>query len=219
MERFLGETVMRYVAFLCGLVLILACNARAQVNPANAFLLGAPSPAWANAAPALSAPDPAPQGVYGVLQTYNWQAYAGYTFLRFYEIPNVTSDMNGFNFSVVYFPHGGKIGVDGEFAAAFATQAGVNTKYALGMGGARYRLPSTRELGLWIHGLAGGSRFLPQTEFGSTDAFGYEVGGGIDLMPRGKRLGYRVQADMVGTRFFGTHQYSPKISFGLVYNL
>lgn len=210
---------MRYVVFLCGLVLLLACNAGAQLNPRSSFLLGSPVPAWAAPTPALSAPAASPQGVYGVLQSYNWQAYAGYTFLRFYEIPGVVDNMNGFNFSVVYYPHGGRIGVDGELAAAFASQSGLSTKFALGMGGARYRLPGTRGLNLWIHGLAGGSRFLPQTPFGNTDAFGFEVGGGIDLTPRGKRLGYRLQADMVGTRYFGTHQYSPKISFGLVYRL
>ena len=210
---------MRYVAFLCGLVLILACNAGAQVNPGTSLLLSSPAPARAAAAPPLSAPAASPQGVYGVLQSYNWQAYAGYTFLRFYEIPGVAGNMNGFNFSVVYYPHTGRLGLDGEFAAAFASQAGVNTKFALGMGGARYRLPGPRELEAWIHGLAGGSHFLPQTAFGSTSAFAFEVGGGIDLTPRGKRLGYRLQADMVGTRYFGTHQYSPKISFGLVYKL
>jgi len=208
---------MRYVAFLCGVVLFLTCNAGAQVNPSTSFLLSSPVPAWAAAAPALGAPAASPQGVYGVLQNYNWQAYAGYTFLRFYEIPGVTGNMNGFNFSVVYYPHAARIGLDGEFAAAFASQAGINTKFALAMGGARYRLPGPRALEVWIHGLAGSSHFLPQTAFGSTDAFGFEAGGGVDLTPRGKRLGYRLQADMVGTRYFGTHQYSPKISFGLVY--
>ena len=62
---------MRYVAFLCGLVLILACNAGAQVNPGTSFLLSSPAPAWAAAAPPLSAPAASPQGVYGVLQSYN----------------------------------------------------------------------------------------------------------------------------------------------------
>jgi hypothetical protein len=49
------------------------------------------------------------------------------------------------------------------------------------------------------------------------NAFSLELGGGVDLMPRHRRLGYRLQADMVATRFFGTYQYSPKISAGIVF--
>jgi hypothetical protein len=155
--------------------------------------------------------------VYGVLQNYNWQAYAGYTHFTFYEIPGVTGNLNGFNMSLVFYPHGGHIGADGEFAAAFAPEAGVNTTMALGMGGARYRVDAGHGIELWAHGLVGGAHFTPQTAYGSTNAFAFEVGGGVDLNPRHGRLGYRAQVDMVGTRFFGTHQYNPKISLGIVY--
>ncbi len=141
---------MRQVAVLCGIVLILAFRADAQVSSGTSLLLGSPMPAFAFASPAAgavaaapganasalaAAPEPAPQGVYGVLQNYNWQAYAGYTHFTFYEIPGVTGNLNGFNMSLVFYPHGGHIGADGEFAAAFAPEAGVNTTMALGMGG------------------------------------------------------------------------------------
>jgi hypothetical protein len=159
------------------------------------------------------------QGVYGVHQNYNWQVYAGYTHLRFYELPGVTGDLNGFDFSVVYYHKGGHLGVDGEFATAFAPQAGVNTKFAAGLGGVRYRLEGPRGIELWAHGMAGGAHFLPQTAFGGTNAFAYAAGGGVDLSPHNRRLGVRLQVDMLGTLFFGTHQYNPKISFGLVYHL
>ncbi len=178
-------------------------------------------PAFALASPAPGAlaaePEPAPQGVYGVLQNYNWQAYAGYTHFTFYEIPGVTGNLNGFNMSLVFYPHGGHLGADGEFMAAFAPQAGVNTTMALGMGGARYRVDAGRGLEIWGHGLVGGAHFTPQTAYGSANAFAFEVGGGVDLNPRHGRLGYRAQVDMVGTRFFGTHQYNPKVSLGIVY--
>jgi hypothetical protein len=166
---------------------------------------------------AAATPEPAPQGVYGVLQSYNWQAYLGFTHLVFYELPGVTGNLDGFNASLVYYPHGGHFAGDGEFAAAFAPNSAVNTRIEMGLGGVRFRLAAAPEIEVWAHGMVGGAKFLPQTPFGSDGAFAFAAGGGVDLNPRHKRLGLRLQADMVGTRFFGTHQYNPKISAGLVY--
>ena len=230
---------MKHGAFLCGIVLILAPSAGAQTNSGSSLLLGSPMPAFAFAAPAGmpganamglgAAPEPAaepapepaaepePQGVYGVLQNYNWQAYVGFTHLVFYELPGVTGNLNGFNMSLVYYPRGGHLGADGEFAALFAPQGNLNTRVELALGGARYRLEGPRGLEIWGHGMVGGAHFLPQTAFGSTGAFAYDVGAGVDFNPRHRRLGLRLQADFVGTRFFGTHQYNPKISGGVVY--
>jgi hypothetical protein len=215
---------MRHFAFLCGAILMFACSVGAQLNSAGPLLLGSASPAATSAeamprvnAPALNAPSDTPQGVYGVFQDFNFQAYAGYTYFRFYEVPNLTDNMNGLNFSVVYYPHGGWVGPDGELIAAFGSQSGVTSKFASGMGGVRLRHLAPRGLEVWAHGLVGGAHFLPQTAYGGLNAFSFEAGGGVDLMPHHRRLGYRLQADMVGTRFFGTYQYSPKISAGVVF--
>ncbi len=222
---------MRHIAFLCGIVLIFAFTAGAQVNSGVSLLPGSPMPAFASAIPAISAepfpganasavaaaPDPAPQGVYGVLQNYNWQAYVGFTHLTFYELPGVTGNLNGFNMALVYYPHGGHFAGDGEFAAAFAPNSSVNTRIEMGLGGVRYRIQIAREMELWAHGMVGGAKFLPQTPFGSEGAFAFAAGGGVDFNTHHKRHGFRAQVDMVGTRFFGTHQYSPKASVGLVY--
>jgi hypothetical protein len=222
---------MRHVAFLCGIVLILACSAGAQVNPGPSLLLGSPMPEFAFATPApaaepfpganasaLGAPaNPEPQGVYGVLQNYNWQAYVGYTHFVFYELPGVTGNLNGFNTSLVYYPHSGHFAGDGEFAVAFAPNSEVNTRIEMGLGGVRYRLQVSPEIEIWAHGMVGGAKFLPQTPFGSEGAFAFQAGGGVDFSPRHKRLGFRLQGDMVGTRFFGTHQYNPKVAVGVVY--
>ncbi|HKV04881.1 MAG TPA: hypothetical protein VJO53_07220 [Candidatus Acidoferrales bacterium] len=210
---------MRHVGFLCGAVLLLAFCAGGQTNAGGTYLFGPSVSAFATGAPALSIPAEPPQGVYGVLPNYPWQVYAGVTFLRFYELPGLTGNMDGFNFSVVYYPHSGRLGVDGEFATGYAPQNGVNTQLAFVLGGARFRLARTQGLELWVHGLAGGAKFVPQTAFGGTGALAFALGGGIDYNPRHRRLGYRVQADLDGTRFFGTHQYGPKLSIGLVYNL
>jgi hypothetical protein len=213
---------MKHVAFLLATVLACACGASAQVAPVNALLFGAPEPAaFAMAMPAASAgpsPMPAePQGVYGVFRDFNFQAYAGFTYVRFYELPNTTGNLDGFNFSVVYYPHTGRLGLDGEFAAVFAPQNGVNTTLVLGMGGGRFRLTGDRGLVPWVHALVGGAHFTPQTPYGGESAFAFEAGGGIDLDRHNRRLGYRLQADLVGTYFFGTYQYNPKISVGIVY--
>lgn len=232
---------MRYIAFLAGVILIFASGAAGQLNPASPLFAGpsaatlaapvpgthalfafAPAASAALAVPgagafAASAPAEPPQGVYGVFQNFDWQAYAGYTYLRFYEVPNVTQNMNGFNFSMAYYPRGGWIAADGEFVAVFGSQAGVTSNFVLGMGGARFRWSAPRAVEVWVHGLAGGSHLTPQTPYGSQSAFGYELGGGVDVNARQHRVAYRLQGDVVGTRYFGTYQYSPKISAGIVY--
>jgi len=220
---------MRHAASLCGLLLVFALGAGAQVRPANSLFLGSslpalaatmPSPGAAALAAAEPEPSPAPaepQGVYGVMQNFNFQAYAGFTYVRFYELPTTTGNLDGFNLSIVYYPHGRRWGLDGEFAAAFAPQNGVGTTLDAGMGGGRFRLFSTRGVELWAHALGGGAHFTPKTIYGSESALAFEAGGGIDLTPRHRRFAYRVQADVLGTYFFGTYQYNPKISLGIVY--
>ena len=233
---------MRHFAFLSGVFLIMASSAAAQVKleiprweaksvaatlttgapPTDVLYAFSPVPVPAMGTPgpggfAASAPAEPPQDVYGVFQSFEWQAYAGYTFFRFYELPNVTENLNGFNVSMAYFPRGRWVAADGEFVAAFGSQAGVTSKFILGLGGLRLRWSAPRAVELWAHGLAGGSHFTPQTPFGGQSAFAYEVGGGIDFNAHHHRTAYRLQADVVGTRHFGTYQYSPKISAGIVY--
>lgn len=169
-------------------------------------------------------PDPEPASadqrptVYGVLKTYNWQATAGYTFFRFYIVPHVTRDMNGLNLGLVYYPGGHWIGVDGEFIGAWGASLGCcTTKYVQGMGGPRFRWAVGHGVDLWAHGMAGGANFLPQTVFGSQGAFAWEAGGGADFNVHQKRWAYRVSANVVGTRFFSTYQYSPNVSVGIVF--
>ena len=156
--------------------------------------------------------------VYGVFQSYNWQATAGYTFFRFYVVPHVTDNMNGINLGLQYYPGGKWFAADGEFVGAWGTNYGIGgTKYVQGMGGGRVRWSAPRGLEVWGHALVGGSHFLPQTSMGSNAAFAYEAGGGVDLNIHQKRIAYRVSANMVGTRYFGTYQYSPNVSIGVVF--
>jgi hypothetical protein len=70
---------------------------------------------------------------------------------------------------------------------------------------------------VWGHVMGGYSHFKPETSFGADHAPAFEVGGGVDIAAHRGRLSYRVEADMVGTRYFSTYQYSPKVSVGVVF--
>jgi hypothetical protein len=158
-----------------------------------------------------------PVSVYGVFKTYNWQAEAGYTFFRFYLVPHRIVSMNGLNLGITYYPGGKWIGAEGEFLGTFGTLGSQGAKFASGMGGARFRWAAPRGLEVWGHALAGGAHFLPQTAFGGQSAFAYEAGVGVDVGGHERRFAYRAQLDMIGTHFFGTYQYSPRASIGIVF--
>jgi hypothetical protein len=234
---------MKHAAFLLGVMLIFTATAGAQVSSnlsltqATSVSSTAPTPqapplfafaATSDATPvggaaqgtaAPGAQDNTPPPVFGVFQNYNWQATAGYTFFRFYlsPHPSIVEDMNGLHLGIVWYPHGKWVGADGDFTAAWGSFDRFSSKFALAMGGPRFRWAAPRGLEIWAHGLVGGAHILPQTPFGNQGAFAYDVGGGVDIGIHQRRLAYRVQADMVGTHFFNTYQYSPKIAVGIVF--
>ena len=89
------------------------------------------------------APSPAPQDVTSVFQTYNWQAYLGYTFFRFYEVPGVQENMNGFDINMVYY-FKNWLGAEGDLSATHATQNDISSWFAFGGGGPRFRWSARR---------------------------------------------------------------------------
>jgi len=219
---------MRKSVILFGAILLLAVGAGAQANSEGETMLASatpPAPAAATmptsdayGSAATSLPDRPESGVYSVFERYNWQLSVGYTFFRFYEVPSITHDMNGINFSVVYYLHGGSVGADAEMVAAEGgLQSGTTSKFASGMGGLRYRSRLTHKVDWWVHGLAGVSHFLPQTAWGGQTTFAYAAGAGVDFNVHRHRIAYRISGDLIGTRFFGTYQYSPKVSAGIVF--
>lgn len=221
---------MKNVGALFGAILLFAAIANAQANPTTTSTTPATDALYAFVPAAAESPagvadsasgtsDSADQKptVQGVFQRYDWQAYGGYTFIRFYATPQITNNMNGFNFGLVYYPGGKWFGPDGEFVAAFGSYGPYTTKFVAGLGGGRVRWSLPRGVEVWGHGLAGISNLLPQTALGNQSAFVYEVGGGVDININRKRLALRVSGDMLGTSYFSTHQYSPKISAGIVF--
>ena len=165
---------------------------------------------------APSEPADPPQGVQGVFQTYTWDAYIGYAFVRFYEVPGTVVNRNGFEYSMTYF-FKDWIGGEGEFTFGHGSVGGQGSRFVTGMGGLHARLPGPRGIELWAHGLAGGAEFSPQTAYGGQKAFAGELGGGVDISSGHRRLAYRIAADMVATRFFSTYQISPKVTAGIVF--
>lgn len=229
---------MRHAGFLIGSILFIAMNAGAQINAANT------APAEPFSQVSLLTPSensfnfpvlPAPEGlitatpraltnveadptqyVQSVYETYRWQAYVGYEYLRFYEVPAITKNSNGFMYSMVYYLKDW-IGLDGELNATHLSQYNTGGWFLLGAGGPRFRWSAPRGLEVWGHVMGGYSHFKPETSFGADHAPAFEVGGGVDIAAHRGRLSYRVEADMVGTRYFSTYQYSPKVSVGVVF--
>ena len=184
-------------------------SSAAAVPAPGPFTFGANVPSTAAAADPL-------QYVQGVREIYSWQAYIGYTFFHFYEVPGTQRNTNGFNYSTVYY-FKNWFGVDGEFAATRTSQNAFDGWFLFGGGGPRFRWSGPRGLELWGHALFGYAHFTPQTSFGKQGAFAYEVGGGADLIILRTRWALRFGADMVGSHYFNTYQYSPKVFAGIVY--
>ena len=177
---------MRQLLFLMVLLFLCACSATAQDV----------------------------QGVYPT--THQSEVGAGFTYLRFYEVPNTTLNNAGFTLSGAYYLRDW-LGVDVEFTDTFERQSGQYGQHVFGGGGARLRWPASKNLQLWIHALGGGAYLSPKTAYGDQSALGYEAGAGIDVSRHRSRIAVRLSADIVGTRFFGTYQFSPKVSAGVVY--
>src|SRR5579862_7801269 len=116
----------------------------------------------ANARTASSADPASPQYVQSVYQEYQWQIYAGYTFVRFFQVPGVQVNTNGLNFGVVYYIRDW-VGAEGEITSTFGSQYGDRAKFLVGGGGLRFRWSVPRGIELWAHGLIGGAHYLPQT--------------------------------------------------------
>lgn len=229
---------MKPLGFMLGLILVLAAGAGAQDGREEALeqdvcslqpvyfvsaisllrpFSAAPSALADPAANPLPASEPpVPQQVQGVFPRSNWQAYAGYAYARFYAFPGTTVNRNGFDFSVAYY-FKNWLGAEGELVATFGSLSGQTSDFIVGAGGPKLRWSAPNGIEVWAHGLIGGANFTPQTPYGKEGALAYEFGVGVDIPSRHRRFAYRVEGDMVGTRFFGTYQYSPKISVGIVY--
>jgi hypothetical protein len=203
-------------------------NFGANLNSAAALPVNSSSspaqPAFAASEPFASAfappaPLPAaaePQAVQGVFEKYSYDVYGGYTFFRLYEVPGVETNMNGVNGSFVYW-YRDRIGPDAEVFATYGSQPGQNSWLVFYGLGPRVRWIKPKGIDLWVHALAGGIYMTPQTPYGGQSAFAGVFGGGVDLNGHHRHMAIRIAVDGVATHFFGTFQFSPKFSAGIVY--
>jgi hypothetical protein len=235
---------MKHASSVCAFVLLFSLGARAQdsaippsepvvalANTAASAAAEAPrafasvtlapteglgeSPAGTSSASSNSA---VPQfGVINVEQSYSFQAYAGYTFVRVYAFPAREVNRNGVDVSVSYFFRKGLLGVEGAVTGAFGSIGGESSDFAFYGGGPRVRVGGPRGLEFWAHGLVGDAHFGPRISGYTQDGLTYEVGGGVDIKAKWRRFAYRLEGDMIGSRLYSTTQYSPKISAGIVY--
>jgi hypothetical protein len=142
------------------------------------------------------------------------QIGVGFTFVSFNEAPSTVTNGAGFNASAVYYHD--PIGVEAQVSDAFGSHGGKSGQLLFTGGGVRLRWPTGRTMQPWVHGLVGYSHLTPQPSFGRDSAFGFKVGGGLDFNPHRSRLSYRVSADLFGSHFFSTYQFSPEVSAGIV---
>jgi hypothetical protein len=165
-----------------------------------------------------SAPMPQNQNkVLNVFHTYAFQAYGGYTFVRFYAFPNEAANRNGVDVSMSYFFRKGLFGVEGAVTGTFGSIGAETSDFAFFGGGPRVRWSAWRGLQVWGHGLVGDGYFSPKFANLAKDGLSYELGGGVDIPSHWRRFMYRGEVDMIGSRLYNTTQYSPKVSAGIVF--
>ncbi len=194
---------MRKLVALCGAVLCFSCVAAAQDHSG---VLAIPNPANAAAsAPALNR-----------YESYPWQVAVGYEYFRA-SASGATLNLHGFNTSLTRYS-GDWLGVEAGVGAAWGHTPDSQTVKLLWYGGGpRLAYRRNSKLEPWVHGLFGGAHLFPQTAAGSTNAFGYLVGGGVDIK-LSPRVFWRVQGDFVGTHFFNQWQNNAQVASGLVFN-
>jgi hypothetical protein len=224
----LGGMGMKLAGVLATLLLFSVSGARAQSVSQGSYLLLPPAPNFfAAASPvpaalALSArpapapaPAPAPQSVQGVFPEQYWQVYAGFTYMRFYEVPGTVVNTAGFQGSMAYY-FKDWLAAEGEVSGGTGTEPGRTDNFVFSGAGLRARYVPSRAYSVWLHGDGGVAYFAPKVPYGGPTAFAYQLGAGLDLNVN-RHLGYRAEADFVGSFLFGTYQLSPRIAAGVVY--
>jgi hypothetical protein len=234
---------MKRTSFLFATLLFIAFSTPAQTNFAQSVRFAAPDfganasavggtlinfavsspaqPAFAASEPfaslaPLPAPPAEPQAVQGVFEKYSYDVYGGYTFFRFYEVPGVQSNMDGVNGAFVYW-YRDRIGPDAEVFATYGSQPGQHSWLVFGGVGPRVRWFKPKGIDLWAHALIGGMYITPQTPYGRQSAPAGLIGGGVDLNGHHRHMAIRIAIDGIATGYFGTFQFSPKLSAGIVY--
>ena len=81
----------------------------------------------------------------------------------------------------------------------------------------RVRWIKPNGIDLWVHALFGGSYITPQTPYGGQGTVTGVFGAGADFERPSPAHGAALHLDGVATHYFGTFQFSPKVSAGIAY--
>jgi opacity protein-like surface antigen len=169
----------------------------------------------APAEPAEAVPAaPEPKFVYGSRDDFRWQIALGLSLVRFRSSRFYATGL-GTNTSVTYFTNEW-FAVEGCVNTAFAPTIYQNehVKY-ISYGGGPKIAWRARKWEPWAHTIIGGVHVLPKTANNSKNAFGVQVGGGVDyrIYPH---LSARGELDWVRTHLFGEWQNSAQANVDIV---
>ncbi len=209
---------MPKLLLLCAVVLLSSVAAVAQSDVSSVV-----APSAASALPA------SPQGASRPDFT-DWQISLGYEFTRLnmpsqsvgvYTLPPFTANENGFDVSFTRFV-ARWAGIEAESSSGFGSgsipQISSAKSFFVG-GGARFAHRGHR-VEPWVHAVVGLEHLrVSQTSvaYGSNNGVGFLGGGGVDFHLN-VRTAIRVQADYLGTGFFGEEESSFQIGAGLAFN-
>lgn len=180
--------------------------------------LNAPLPGALLAAAAEPAPLPRRGYAYNLVNERRWQLGFGFSDMVFNGPDPLKGNLMGVNSSLTYFINEW-FAVEGVATSVFSSKmilANEHIKVGVYGGGIRMVYRENRWQP-WGHLAMGFAHEQPQTAYGGKNAFAYVIGGGGDyrLNPL---LSFRIQADLVGTAFFGQHQRHYQATTGLVLN-
>lgn len=214
---------MRKLLLLCGVVLLSSVAAVAQSDISTVV-----APTTGSAQPASPVPA-SPQGASRPDFT-DWQISLGYEFTRLnmpaqsagrYTVPAFTVNDDGFDVSFTRF-FSRWAGIEAESASGFGSGSVSQISSAKSLfvgGGPRFAYRGHR-VEPWVHTLIGLEHLrFTQTSvaYGSNNSVGFLGGGGVDFHVN-VRTAIRVQADYLGTRFFGEGESSFQIGAGVAFD-
>ncbi len=206
---------MPKVLFLCGTILCLSFTAAAQDSPA-AF--DASSPASEPAAPITFHPS----------ERATWQLGVGFQYQHFQILGQTFHDI-GVNTDITRYLNDW-FGIEAAAAAGFGSigkPVNINASSLVAKstfigGGPHFALLKRSRFEPWGHFLVGWDHFrFTETNniigLGSNSAIGFIAGGGVDfkLFPL---VYWRVQGDLLGSRFGNTREFNYSFGSGVVLN-
>ncbi len=154
----------------------------------------------------------------------SWQVSLGYQYNKI-NLIGTPFNTNGLNADVVrYF--GRWFGAEGQFSVGFGNTGSTSAPPNLGVhslfagGGVRLAYRNRSRIEPWVHIVAGIDDFrFTQTAgvLGNNTGVGGHAGGGVDYLV-GRHMAVRVEADVMGSRFFSTDQRHFQAVSGLVFN-